>query len=91
VVVEPVLILEQVINGLLVGAFYIVLSLGLSLIFSLGGVVNLAHGAFYAVGAYLAVELERRLGFFGAVVLSPIGVALIGIVIERRRADYPAS
>jgi branched-chain amino acid transport system permease protein len=83
VVVEPVLILEQVINGLLVGAFYIVLSLGLSLIFSLGGVVNLAHGAFYAVGAYLAVELERRLGFFGAVVLSPIGVALIGIVIER--------
>ena len=51
-----VLLFEQVVNGLLVGAFYIVLSLGLSLIFSLGGVVNLAHGAFYAVGAYLAYE-----------------------------------
>jgi branched-chain amino acid transport system permease protein len=80
---EPALILEQVINGLLVGSFYIILSLGLSLIFSLGGVVNLAHGAFYAVGAYLAYEIQRRLGFAGALALSPVGVALIGIVIER--------
>jgi len=79
----PELILEQVINGLLVGTLYIVLSLGLSLIFSLGGVVNLAHGAFYAVGAYLAYEVEKRLGFFGAVVFSPVLVALIGIAIER--------
>jgi len=79
----PELILEQVINGLLVGSFYIVLSLGLSLIFSLGGVVNLAHGAFYAIGAYLAYEVERRLGFAGAAVVSPVAVALIGIVIER--------
>jgi branched-chain amino acid transport system permease protein len=79
----PELILEQVINGLLVGSFYIILSLGLSLIFSLGGVVNLAHGAFYAVGAYLAFEIEKRLGFFGAMALSPIGVELIGILTER--------
>ncbi len=76
-------ILEHMANGLLVGAYYIVLALGLSLIFSLGGVVNLAHGAFYALGAYLAYEIERRLGFAGAMVLSPIGVALIGVVIER--------
>ena len=76
-------LLEQIINGLLVGTLYIVLSLGLSLIFSLGGVVNLAHGAFYAVGAYLAYEVEKRLGFFGAVVISPVLVACIGIAIER--------
>jgi branched-chain amino acid transport system permease protein len=81
--VIPELLLEQVINGLLVGSFYIILSLGLSLIFSLGGVVNLAHGAFYAVGAYLAFEVEKRLGFFGAMALSPVGVALIGILVER--------
>ncbi len=81
--IVPELILEQIINGLLVGTLYIVLSLGLSLIFSLGGVVNLAHGAFYAVGAYLAYEVERRLGFFGAVVISPVLVACIGIAIER--------
>ncbi|MEO8631368.1 MAG: branched-chain amino acid ABC transporter permease [Betaproteobacteria bacterium] len=82
-VIVPELILEQVINGLLVGSFYIILSLGLSLIFSLGGVVNLAHGAFYAVGAYIAYEIQRRLGFLGAVVLSPVAVAFIGVVIER--------
>src|SRR5256712_6718652 len=76
-------ILEHMANGLLVGAYYIVLALGLSLIFSLGGVVNLAHGAFYALGAYLAYEIQRRLGFAGAMALSPIGVALIGVLIER--------
>ncbi|MBI3375706.1 MAG: branched-chain amino acid ABC transporter permease [Betaproteobacteria bacterium] len=77
------IVIEQVLNGLLVGSYYIVLSLGLSLIFSLGGVVNLAHGAFYALGAYLAYEVERRLGFAGAIILSPIGVALAGVLIER--------
>ena len=77
------IVIEQILNGLLVGAYYIVLSLGLSLIFSLGGVVNLAHGAFYALGAYFAYEVERRLGFAGAIVLSPIGVALVGVAIER--------
>jgi branched-chain amino acid transport system permease protein len=78
-----VLLLEQIVNGLLVGSYYILLSLGLSLIFSLGGVVNLAHGAFYAAGAYLAWEIEKRAGFFGAMGLSPVGVAFIGIAIER--------
>ncbi len=77
------LLLEQIVNGLLVGSYYILLSLGLSLIFSLGGVVNLAHGAFYALGAYFAWEVEKRAGFFGAMGLSPVGVALIGVVIER--------
>jgi branched-chain amino acid transport system permease protein len=76
-------VLEHMANGLLVGAYYIVLALGLSLIFSLGGVVNLAHGAFYALGAYLAYEIQRRLGFAGAMALSPLGVALIGVGIER--------
>jgi branched-chain amino acid transport system permease protein len=78
-----VLLLEQIVNGLLVGSYYILLSLGLSLIFSLGGVVNLAHGAFYALGAYFAWEVEKRAGFFGAMGLSPVGVALIGMAIER--------
>jgi branched-chain amino acid transport system permease protein len=79
----PELLFEQIINGLLVGSFYIILSLGLSLIFSLGGVVNLAHGAFYALGAYFAYEVQRRLGFGGAMVLAPIGVALVGVALEQ--------
>jgi branched-chain amino acid transport system permease protein len=76
-------ILEQVINGLLAGAYYLLIALGLSLIFSLGGLVNLAHGAFYALGAYLAIMLAEHVGFSGALVLSPLAVALIGLVIER--------
>jgi len=76
-------ILEQVINGLLAGAYYLLIALGLSLIFSLGGLVNLAHGAFYALGAYLAIVLAEHVGFAGAFVLSPLAVALIGLLIER--------
>src|SRR5512145_3153615 len=74
---------EHIANGLLVGSYFIVLALGLSLIFSLGGIVNLAHGAFYALGAYFAFEIQPYLGFAGALVLSPILVAAIGIVLER--------
>ena len=51
---QLIFILEQVLNGLLIGVYYLLIALGLSLIFSLGGIVNLAHGAFYAIGAYLA-------------------------------------
>ena len=61
--------LEHIVNGLLVGSYYIVLALGLSLIFSLGGVVNLAHGAFYARRRLLRrTRSSSRLGFVGAVV-----------------------
>lgn len=76
-------IAEHMANGLLAGSYFIVLALGLSLIFSLGGVVNLAHGAFYALGAYFAYEAQRLFGFFPAMVISPVAVALIGIAIER--------
>jgi branched-chain amino acid transport system permease protein len=76
-------ILEQVVNGLLVGAYYLLIALGLSLIFSLGGLVNLAHGAFYALGAYFAVQLVDVLGFGGVLAVSPVLVALIGLVVER--------
>jgi branched-chain amino acid transport system permease protein len=76
-------IAEQVVNGLLVGAYYLLIALGLTLIFSLGGLVNLAHGAFYALGAYFAVKLAGALGFGGVLVASPVLVAIIGLVVER--------
>ena len=68
-------LLEQVVNGLVLGGYYLLIALGLSLIFSVGGVVNLAHGAFYALGAYASVEITKYLGFGPAVVLSPVAVA----------------
>lgn len=76
-------LLEQVINGLLSGGYYLLIALGLSMIFSLGGIVNLAHGAFYAIGAYLAIEVSALWGFGSAIIISPILVGLIGIAFER--------
>jgi branched-chain amino acid transport system permease protein len=81
--VQLIFILEQVLNGLLIGVYYLLIALGLSLIFSLGGIVNLAHGAFYAIGAYLAVILSDRIGFVGSFVAAPVMVGLLGIAIER--------
>lgn len=77
------LFIQQTLNGLLDGVYYLLIALGLSLIFSLGGIVNLAHGAFYAIGAYLTIVLAPHVGFGGAIIASPVLVALIGIVIER--------
>lgn len=76
-------LLEQVVNGLVLGGYYLLIALGLSLIFSVGGVVNLAHGAFYALGAYASLEIAKVLGFGPAVVLSPVAVGLLGILFER--------
>src|SRR5947208_5311121 len=77
------LLTQQILNGLLDGVYYLLIALGLSLIFSLGGIVNLAHGAFYAIGAYLAFLLTDRIGFIGSFVAAPVLVGMIGIVIER--------
>ena len=76
-------LLEQVVNGLVLGGYYLLIALGLSLIFSVGGVVNLAHGAFYAFGAYIALEIAKHFGFTAGVMLSPVAVALLGILFER--------
>lgn len=78
-----VLFLQHLLNGLLAGAYYLLIALGLSLIFSLGGIVNLAHGAFYAIGAYLALSIGNQLGFTSAAILSPLLVGCLGVVIER--------
>ncbi len=80
---QIVFLLEQVVNGLVLGGYYLLLALGLSLIFSVGGVVNLAHGAFYALGAYLSLMVSKHLGFGAGVIISPVLVGLIGIVFER--------
>jgi branched-chain amino acid transport system permease protein len=77
------LILFNVFNGLIIGAFYALMALGLSLILNLSGVINFAHGGFLAVGGYLAYMLMPFIGFWGALLLSPILTAIIGLLIER--------
>src|SRR5258706_9392680 len=80
---EFVFLLEQVVNGLVLGGYYLLLALGLSLIFSVGGIVNLAHGAFYAIGAYLSLAIGNHLGFTAGVLISPVAVGLLGMLFER--------
>ncbi|MCE3270741.1 branched-chain amino acid ABC transporter permease [Ramlibacter sp.] len=75
--------LEQLVNGLVLGGYYLLLALGLSLIFSVGGVVNLAHGAFYAIGAYVSLEVANRFGFAAGVAMAPVAVGVLGMLFER--------
>jgi len=77
------LILFNVFNGLIVGAFYALMALGLSLILNLSGVINFAHGGFLALGAYLAYTTMPYIGFWGALLLAPFLTAAIGLVVER--------
>jgi branched-chain amino acid transport system permease protein len=77
------LILFNVFNGLIVGAFYALMALGLSLILNLSGVINFAHGGFLALGAYFAYALIPYVGFWGALVIAPILTGVFGLVVER--------
>jgi branched-chain amino acid transport system permease protein len=77
------LVLFNVFNGLIIGAFYALMALGLSLILNLSGVINFAHGGFLAIGGYLAYSLVPYLGYWGALLVSPFLVAFIGILVER--------
>ena len=76
-------VLFNVFNGLIVGAFYALMALGLSLILNLSGVINFAHGGFLALGAYLAFTLIPYIGFWGALIVAPLLTAALGLVIER--------
>src|SRR5579872_1861850 len=76
-------VLFNVFNGLIVGAFYALMALGLSLILNLSGVINFAHGGFLAIGAYLALTLMPFVGFWGALILAPVLTAILGCILER--------
>jgi len=77
------LIVFNVFNGLIVGAFYALMALGLSLILNLSGVINFAHGGFLALGGYLAYTLIPYIGFWGALLLAPVLAAALGLLVER--------
>ena len=77
------LLLFNVFNGLIVGTFYALMALGLSLILNLSGVINFAHGGFLALGGYIAYALIPVLGFWGALLVAPVLTAIIGLIVER--------
>jgi branched-chain amino acid transport system permease protein len=77
------LVLFNIFNGLIVGAFYALMALGLSLILNLSGVINFAHGGFLALGGYLAFTLIPYIGFWGALIVAPFLTAILGVIVER--------
>ena len=76
-------LLVTLLNGISYGLLLFMLSAGLTLIFSLMGVLNFAHASFYMLGAYAGWSLAGWLGFVPALVLAPLLVGLIGAAFER--------
>lgn len=70
-------------NGVIIGIFYAMMALGLSLILGLNGVINFAHGTFMALGGYLAFTIEPYVGFWGALFLAPLLSVFVGALTER--------
>ena len=83
--IAPQALFGQLLLGLINGAFYAMLSLGLAVIFGMLNVVNFAHGALYMAGAFIAWLLLEKLGigYWAALVLAPLAVGIVGIAIER--------
>lgn len=77
-------LLAQSLNGLSYGVLLFLLSVGLTLIFGMLDVVNLAHGSFYLLGAYVGLTLIAATGsFWLAMLLAPVAVGIIGALVER--------
>ena len=77
------LITVSLLNGVVYGLLLFMLSSGLTLIFSMMGVLNFAHASVFMLGAYLSYQCGRWIGFWPALVVAPLGCALVGALIER--------
>jgi len=81
--ISPALVLEQTLNGLQYGVMLFLMAAGLTLVFGIMNLVNLAHGSLYMVGAYLATALTERTGSFVlGVALALPATLLVGVVVE---------
>jgi branched-chain amino acid transport system permease protein len=76
------IVLVSLFNGLVYGMLLFMLASGLTLIFSMMGVLNFAHASIYMIGAYLAFTISQLVGFFPALIIAPILCGLIGAAIE---------
>lgn len=79
------LLLQQLFNGLTLGSVYILVAIGLTLVFGILHVPNFAHGALYLIGGYLTLMAMKGLGvhYFVAIIISMVSVALLAILMER--------
>jgi len=75
--------ITSILNGLSYGLLLFMLSAGLTLIFSMMGVLNFAHASFYMLGAYFGYAISTTIGFWPALIIAPLIVGLIGAGVER--------
>ncbi len=75
--------LISLLNGAAYGLLLFMLSAGLTLTFSMMGVLNFAHASFYMLGAYFAYTLSARFGFWQALLMAPLLVGLVGAMVEK--------
>lgn len=75
--------ISSVINGMVYGLLLFMLCSGLTLIFGMMGILNFAHASFYMLGAYLAFALSQVIGFWPALIIAPLAVAVLGGLLER--------
>ena len=73
--------LVQTLNGISYGLLLFMLSSGLTLVFSLMGVLNFAHASFYMLGAYLAFQISTKIGFWPGLVIAPLLVGALGMLV----------
>jgi branched-chain amino acid transport system permease protein len=76
------IVLVSLLNGLVYGMLLFMLASGLTLIFSMMGVLNFAHASIYMIGAYLAFTISQYVGFFPALIVAPLLCGLLGAAIE---------
>jgi branched-chain amino acid transport system permease protein len=74
--------LAQLLNGVALGALLMILSSGLAMIYGLRGVMNFSHGALYMLGAYLAYAVTTKTSFWLALIVAPLGLAIVGAALE---------
>src|SRR5580700_873499 len=77
------IVVFSTLNGVLYGMLLFMMASGLTLVFSMMGVLNFAHASFYMLGAYFGFEISRHIGFWPGFVLAPLCVGAIGALVER--------
>ncbi|WP_462269893.1 branched-chain amino acid ABC transporter permease [Desulfobacter sp.] len=78
------IIVDITLNSLVLGGVFLIVAIGLNIIYGLSRIMNMAHGALYAVGAYIGFSLAASgLNFFAALLIAPLIVGVIGLIIER--------
>ena len=81
-------VIEALLNGLVQGLIYVAIAVGLTIIFGTLRLVNFAHGAFYAIGAYVGLVVAQHVGFVPGLIAAPLAVAVFAVLLDRLLLQY---